>query len=74
MKLPRSIALTTSWGERLYERSRSGSTLTTMLRMLPPNGGGDEMPARPANIGRTRKRARSWSCADRASFGLSKTR
>ena len=40
---------------------------------LPPNGGGDETPARPENIGRTRYSAISWSWpTDRVS--LSKTR
>ena len=31
-------------GRQAYARSRSGSTLMTMVRWLPPNGGGDETP------------------------------
>src|SRR5579864_8171127 len=36
-------------GEMRYWRSWSGSRVTTMLRWLPPNGGGAETPGRVAN-------------------------
>ena len=54
-----AIAATTSSGDMLYARSRSGLTFTTTLRALPPKGGGAETPGKVANNGRTRLRARS---------------
>src|SRR6266403_1743808 len=59
MRLAEQIAPTMSSGDRLYERRRSGLTFTTMLRALPPNGGGAETPGRVAKRGRTRFRAAS---------------
>src|SRR5690348_839302 len=53
------MAATTSSGDMWYERSRSGLRFTTMLRALPPNGGGAETPGNVANKGRTRLRAAS---------------
>src|SRR5688572_21454711 len=38
----------------------SGFTFTTMVRWLPPNGGGADTPGSAANIGRTLNSA--WSC------------
>ena len=55
----RLIAKTTSSGESRYCRSFSGSTRTTIVRWLPPNGGGAETPGNVAKIGRTRFRAMS---------------
>src|SRR3989442_1049503 len=52
--LDRLTAATTSSGEKPYCRSRSGSTRTTMVRWLPPNGGGADTPGNVAKIGRTR--------------------
>jgi hypothetical protein len=49
----------TSSGERPYSRNFSGSTVITMLRWLPPKGGGAETPGRVAKIGLTRLRAMS---------------
>src|SRR5262245_7872023 len=57
---PEAIAATTSSGDRWQALRRSGSARMTMVRWLPPNGGGAETPGRLANIGRTRFRARSW--------------
>ena len=52
---------------------RSGFTFTTMLRALPPNGGGAETPGNVANRGRTRFNAASCiSPTERVS--LEKTR
>ena len=59
MVLAAAMALTTSSGERLQARSRSGLMLTTMARALPPKGGGAETPGNVANSGRTRFRAAS---------------
>jgi hypothetical protein len=56
-------AVTISSGDMLYERSRSGSTLSTIVRALPPNGGGAETPGSVANSGRTRFNAASCICA-----------
>src|SRR5207249_8856896 len=67
------IAETISSGDMLYERSRSGLRLMTMLRALPPNGGGAETPGSVANRGRTRFKAASCiSPTERVS--LEKTR
>ena len=67
--LARLTALTTSSGESRYERIFSGSTLITMLRWLPPKGGGAETPGSVAKIGRTRFKA--MSCiSPGASVGL----
>ena len=67
------IADTISSGDILYERRRSGFTLITIVRALPPKGGGAETPGRVANSGRTRFRAASCiSATDRVS--LEKTR
>src|SRR5690349_6361144 len=49
MRFARVIALTISSGDLLYERMRSGSTLTRMVRALPPNGGGADTPGNVAN-------------------------
>src|SRR5437867_340516 len=63
------IAATTSSGDMLYERKRSGLRLMTMLRALPPKGGGAETPGRVANRGRTRFSAASCiSPTDRVSL------
>src|SRR2546429_7597041 len=51
MVLAAAMALTTSSGERLQARSRSGLMLTTMARALPPKGGGAETPGNVANSG-----------------------
>src|SRR5439155_9163864 len=48
------IAATISSGEMLYERKRSGLRLMTMLRALPPKGGGADTPGKVAKSGRTR--------------------
>ncbi len=63
MMLPVPTARTTSSGDMLYDRNLSGSTCTTIVRWLEPNGGGAETPGRVANIGRTRNRAASCSSA-----------
>ena len=42
-----------------YCRNRSGSTRITIVRWLPPNGGGAETPGSVAKIGRTRLSAMS---------------
>ena len=60
MRLPLLNAATTSSGAIFNDMSRLGSTRTTTVRALPPNGGGAETPGRLANMGRTRNRARSW--------------
>src|SRR5438046_9566856 len=57
--LPAIRAAITSSGESPYERSRSGSTLTTIARGAPPNGGGVGTPGRLAEIRRTRTPARA---------------
>ena len=57
--LPVVTARITSSGDMPYERSRSGSTRMTIVRWLPPNGGGDVRPGSVANCGRTRLSARS---------------
>ena len=44
MTLPVVTARITSSGAMPYERSRSGSTRMTIVRWLPPNGGGDVRP------------------------------
>ena len=59
MTLPAESALTTSSGAIRYDRRRSGSSRTTTVRALPPNGGGAETPGSAANIGRTLNNA--WS-------------
>ena len=48
-----------SSGEIRYCCSLSGSSVTTMVRWLPPNGGGAETPGSVANSGRTRFSAKS---------------
>ena len=48
-----------SSGEMPYARSLSGSSVTTMVRWLPPNGGGAETPGSVAKSGRTRFSAMS---------------
>src|SRR6266487_1820416 len=50
---------TTSSGESRYCLSLSGSTRTTIVRWLPPNGGGADTPGSVAKIGRTRLSAMS---------------
>ena len=49
---------------------RSGLTLTTMVRALPPKGGGAETPGKVANSGRTRFSAASC-ISPTVRFGLS---
>src|SRR3989442_1192005 len=67
------IAPTISSGDMLYARNRSGLTLMTMLRALPPNGGGADTPGNVAKSGRTRLSAASCiSPTERVS--LEKTR
>ena len=53
------MAWTRSSGESPYARRRSGLALMTMVRALPPKGGGAETPGRVAKSGRTRLRAAS---------------
>ena len=60
MTLPVLTARITSSGAMPYDRSRSGSTRITIVRWLPPNGGGEVSPGKVANWGRTRFSARSW--------------
>ena len=48
-----------SSGETRYCCSLSGSSVTTMVRWLPPKGGGAETPGSVANSGRTRLSAKS---------------
>ena len=48
-----------SSGEMRYCWSLSGSSVMTMVRWLPPNGGGAETPGRVAKSGRTRFSAKS---------------
>src|SRR2546423_12962784 len=57
--LAAAMALTTSSGERLQARRRSGLTLTTMARALAPNGGGAGTPGRLGDNGRTGIKASS---------------
>ena len=59
MVLAAAMAATTSSGAMLQARNRSGFRFTTMLRALPPNGGGAETPGNVANKGRTRFNATS---------------
>ena len=40
MELPALRAAMTSWSVTPFESSRAGSTFSTMVRWLPPNGGG----------------------------------
>src|SRR5262245_7653394 len=63
MSLPLTSASTTSSGDMWYAFSRSGSVWMTMVRWLPPNGGGADTPGKVANIGRTWNRALSWISA-----------
>src|SRR5437667_9269409 len=73
MTFAAAIAETISSGDMLYARRRSGMTFTTMLRALPPKGGGAETPGNVANSGRTMFNAASCiSATDRVS--LEKTR
>ena len=46
--LPFVRAVISSSGAIEYDRSRSGSALTTTVRWLPPKGGGADTPGRPA--------------------------
>ena len=55
----RFTANTTSSGESRYCLSFSGSTRTTIVRWLPPNGGGADTPGSVAKMGRTRLSAMS---------------
>ncbi len=57
--LERLTAAMASSGEMRYCCSLSGSSVTTMVRWLPPNGGGAETPGSVANSGRTRLMAKS---------------
>ena len=52
-------AVITSSGDIWYCRNLSGSNRTTMVRWLPPNGGGAETPGSVANKGLTRLMAMS---------------
>src|SRR5687767_7761609 len=63
IELPLTSALITSSGDMPYDCSRWGSTVTTIVRALPPNGGGAETPGSLENIGRMRNSARSWISA-----------
>src|SRR5437588_6277116 len=58
IELPRTRAVTTSSGDIEYDCNRRGSTVTTTVRALPPNGGGADTPGRLENIGRIRNSAR----------------
>ena len=59
----------TSSGDMPYDCNRRGSTDTTTVRALPPNGGGADTPGRLENIGRMRNSARSCiSAIDRVSL------
>src|ERR1017187_3332876 len=60
MRFAAVTAATTSSGDMLYARKRSGFRLITMVRALPPNGGGAETPGSVAKSGRTRFSAMSW--------------
>ena len=73
IRFARVMAPTISSGLMLYERRRSGSTLTRIVRALPPNGGGADTPGSVANSGRTRFSAASCICATVA-VSLVKTR
>jgi hypothetical protein len=55
----RLTANTTASGDRRYSRSFSGSTRTTIVRWLPPNGGGADTPGSVAKMGLTRLSAMS---------------
>ncbi len=57
--LPRVNATITSSGDILYDCNFSGSTVITIDRALPPNGGGADTPGKLENIGRTRNNAKS---------------
>src|SRR5437660_12576672 len=52
-------AMTSSSGDMLYARRRSGLALISIVRALPPNGGGADTPGNVAKSGRTRLRAAS---------------
>src|SRR5258708_16701414 len=52
-------AMTSSSGDMLYARRRSGFALTNIVRALPPNGGGADTPGSVAKSGRTRFKAAS---------------
>src|SRR6266478_5977014 len=66
---------TISSGDKLQARIRSGLTLITIVRALPPKGGGAETPGKVAKRGRTRLSAASciWPTV-RLSFVVEKTR
>src|SRR3954454_14139714 len=49
--LDRFTAAIASSGDTRYWRIRSGSSRTTIVRWLPPNGGGADTPDRVANSG-----------------------
>ena len=58
--LPVPKAVTTSSGEKLWARSRSGSTVMTIARVLLPNGENETVPGICAiNSGRMRYKPRS---------------
>ena len=51
IEFPRTSAVTTSSGDIAYDCSRCGSSVTTIDRALPPNGGGADTPGKVENIG-----------------------
>jgi len=57
---PAETAFTISSGDMESARSRSGSTRTTTVLWLPPNGGGAETPGSVAKVGRTLLSAKFW--------------
>ena len=59
MTFPVVTASMTSLADMPWARSLSGSTRMTIVRWLPPNGGGEVRPGSVANWGRTRLSARS---------------
>src|SRR5579872_2186593 len=58
-RVPLLTAEIASWGEILYCCSLSGSSVMTIVRWLPPKGGGADTPGSVANRGRTRFSAKS---------------
>ena len=58
--LPVFSAAINSWSDTFLASMSVGSTFRTMVRWLPPNGGGAETPGRLANMGRTLNRASFW--------------
>src|SRR5262249_18310851 len=53
VRFARASACATSSGDSWYERSFAGSTYTSIVRILPPDGGGADTPGSVASIGRT---------------------